>query len=62
MLSLQLASMALGIVAGLMADGIGLKRCVVTGLALLSAAGLAGGLRIDATALRCARPRAWALC
>ncbi|MBP8161781.1 MAG: MFS transporter [Ottowia sp.] len=47
----QLASMTLGIVAGLMADGIGLKRCVVTGLALLSAAGLAGGFAHDATAL-----------
>ncbi len=47
----QLASMALGIVAGLMADGIGLKRCVVTGLALLSAAGIAGGFAHDATAL-----------
>ncbi len=47
----QLASMALGLVAGLMADGIGLKRCVVAGLALLSAAGVAGGFAHDASAL-----------
>jgi len=39
----QLATMALGIVAGLTADGIGLKRSMVIGLALLFAAGLAGG-------------------
>ena len=39
----QLASMALGVVAGLTADGIGLKRSMLIGLTLLSAAGLAGG-------------------
>jgi MFS family permease len=39
----QLASMALGIVAGLMADGIGLRRSMLAGLGLLSVAGLAGG-------------------
>ena len=31
----QLGSMALGLVAGLMADGIGLKRCMVAGLWVL---------------------------
>ncbi len=39
----QLASMALGIVAGLMADGIGLRRSMVAGLVVLTLAGLAGG-------------------
>ncbi len=47
----QLASMALGIVAGLMADGMGLRRCVVSGLVLLSVAGFAGGFAHDATTL-----------
>ncbi|QTD47448.1 MFS transporter [Ottowia testudinis] len=47
----QLAAMALGLIAGLLADGIGLKRCVVTGLALLSAAGFAGGFAHGASAL-----------
>ncbi|QEA13685.1 MFS transporter [Comamonas flocculans] len=39
----QLASMALGIVAGLVGDGIGLRRSMLMGLALLTAAGFAGG-------------------
>lgn len=38
----QLASMSLGVVAGLTADGIGLRRSMVAGLTLLSVAGLAG--------------------
>lgn len=39
----QLAGMSLGFVVGLMADGIGLKRSMLAGLLLLSAAGAAGG-------------------
>ncbi|MDP3137250.1 MAG: MFS transporter [Burkholderiaceae bacterium] len=39
----QLAGMCLGLGVGLMADGIGLKRSMLTGLLLLSAAGAAGG-------------------
>jgi MFS family permease len=39
----QLGSMALGLVAGLLADGIGLKRCLVAGLWLLVLASTAGG-------------------
>ncbi len=39
----QLAGMALGIVVGLAADGLGLKRTMVSGLALVSAASLLGG-------------------
>jgi MFS family permease len=39
----QLATMGLGIVAGLTADGIGLRRSMVAGLLLLMGAGLAGG-------------------
>jgi MFS family permease len=47
----QLAGMLLGVVAGLLADGMGLRRCMMTGLALLGAASLAGGFAQDATAL-----------
>ena len=47
----QLASMALGIVAGLMADGIGLRRSMLAGLGMLTVAGLAGGWAHDATSL-----------
>ena len=39
----QLASMALGIVAGLLAEGIGLRRGMLAGLGLLTLAGTAGG-------------------
>ena len=39
----QLGTMTLGVVAGLTADGIGLRRSMLIGLSLLSAAGLAGG-------------------
>ncbi|HOV19816.1 CynX/NimT family MFS transporter [Ottowia sp.] len=38
----QMGSMLLGLVAGLLADGVGLRRCMVAGLALLTVAGLAG--------------------
>ena len=43
----QLASMGLGIVAGLTADGIGLKRSMVIGLVVMFGAGLAGGWAHD---------------
>lgn len=39
----QLAGMALGLAVGLAADGLGLKRTMVAGLFLLSAASLMGG-------------------
>lgn len=39
----QLAGMSLGLVVGLAADGLGLKRTMVAGLAILSAASLLGG-------------------
>ncbi len=47
----QLASMTLGLMAGLTADGIGLRRCMLTGLWLLFSAGLAGAWADDAGAL-----------
>lgn len=47
----QLASMALGLFVGLTADGIGLRRCMLTGLWLLFGAGLAGGWADDAATL-----------
>ncbi|WP_423457047.1 CynX/NimT family MFS transporter [Ottowia sp. VDI28] len=47
----QLASVMLGIVAGLAADGIGLRRCMLMGLWLLCGAGLAGGWARDAETL-----------
>ncbi|QXL85746.1 CynX/NimT family MFS transporter [Comamonas sp. NLF-1-9] len=47
----QLASMALGIVAGLVGDGIGLRRSMLTGLGLLTAAGFAGGFADGVQAL-----------
>lgn len=40
----QLAGMILGLIVGLAADGLGLKRTMVTGLAILSAASWLGGL------------------
>lgn len=47
----QLAGMALGLLVGLAADGLGLKRMMVGGLLLLSLAGAAGGGARDAGAL-----------
>jgi MFS family permease len=47
----QLGAVLLGLVAGLLADGVGLRRCMLTGLALLTAAGLAGAAARDATDL-----------
>lgn len=43
----QLAGMTLGVAAGLAADGLGLKRTMAGGLALLSLASLAGGWARD---------------
>ncbi|MDO5625209.1 MAG: MFS transporter [Pseudomonadota bacterium] len=51
----QGAGMALGLVAGLLADGIGLRRCLLTGLVLLSVAGAAGGWVHDAALLMALR-------
>lgn len=42
----QLAGMFLAIVVGMVADGAGLKRCMLAGLAVQALAGLAGGLSI----------------
>ncbi|HMZ00922.1 MAG TPA: MFS transporter, partial [Burkholderiaceae bacterium] len=39
----QLAGMSLGLLLGLMADGIGLRRSVLAGLAILAAASALGG-------------------
>ncbi len=47
----QLAAMALGLAVGLAADGLGLRRVMVSGLALLGAASIAGGLTHDPAAL-----------
>ena len=47
----QLAGMSLGLVVGLAADGIGLKRTMVGGLLVLSAASLAGGWARDPATL-----------
>ena len=47
----QLGSMLLGLVAGLLADGLGLRRCMIAGLVLLALAGAAGGFAHSATAL-----------
>jgi predicted MFS family arabinose efflux permease len=43
--------MALGLATGLMADGFGLRRSMLTGLLLLSASSLAGGFAESATPL-----------
>jgi MFS transporter, CP family, cyanate transporter len=51
----QLAGMTLGLAVGLAADGLGLKRTMVGGLALLSAASLAGGWAQDPSALMALR-------
>ncbi|HMN20332.1 MAG TPA: MFS transporter [Ottowia sp.] len=38
----QMGAMTLGLVAGLLADGVGLRRCMLAGLVLMTLAGLAG--------------------
>lgn len=47
----QMGAMLLGLVAGLLADGVGLRRCMLTGLVLLTGAGLAGAWARGATDL-----------
>ncbi len=47
----QLAGMALGLLAGLLADGLGLRRSMMGGLGLLTLASALGGAWPDATAL-----------
>lgn len=47
----QLAGAALGLAFGALADGLGLKRSIVGGLALLAAASAAGGFARDAASL-----------
>jgi MFS transporter, CP family, cyanate transporter len=51
----QLAGMTLGLAVGLAADGLGLKRTMVTGLAIASSASLLGGWVADATSLMALR-------
>lgn len=47
----QFAGMTLGIAAGLAAGSVGLRRCMVAGLVILSAASALGGFAHDAVAL-----------
>ncbi len=47
----QLAGMSLGLVVGLAADGLGLRRCMTAGLLLLGAASIGGGFATGATGL-----------
>ncbi len=47
----QLAGMTLGLAIGLSADGLGLRRSMLTGLLLLFAASLLGGWARDAKTL-----------
>ncbi|MEO8249100.1 MAG: MFS transporter [Burkholderiales bacterium] len=47
----QVAGMAFGIFAGLAADSVGLKRCMLAGLVTLSVAGMAGGFATAALPL-----------
>ena len=49
--AVQVAGMALGLGIGLLADGIGLKRCMMAGLLLLGVAAAAGGAASSVTAL-----------
>lgn len=51
----QVAGMTLGVAAGLAADGLGLKRTMVAGLALLSLASLLGGWARDPYSLMALR-------
>jgi MFS transporter, CP family, cyanate transporter len=47
----QLAGMTLGLAVGLAADGLGLKRTMVSGLAIISTASLLGGWATDGAGL-----------
>ena len=49
--AVQIASMLLGLVVGLGADGLGLRRSILLGLGLLSWASIAGGFAVDASHL-----------
>ena len=49
--AVQFAGMTLGLVVGLSADGLGLRRCMLAGLALLSFASIVGGFANDASSL-----------
>jgi MFS family permease len=49
--TVQLAGMAFGVAFGVLADGLGLQRSMVLGLAVLAAASAAGGFADGATAL-----------
>jgi len=49
--AVQFAGMTLGLVVGLSADGLGLRRCMLAGLALLSFASTVGGFANDANSL-----------
>lgn len=51
----QLAGMTLGLAVGLTADGIGLRRSLLTGLLVLFGAGALGGFARDATSLMALR-------
>ena len=49
--AVQIASMTLGLAVGLSADSLGLRRSMLTGLALLSVASISGGFVADASGL-----------
>jgi CP family cyanate transporter-like MFS transporter len=49
--AVQLASMTLGLAVGLSADSLGLRRCMLVGLGLLSFASISGGFVNDAPSL-----------
>jgi CP family cyanate transporter-like MFS transporter len=49
--AVQIASMTLGLAVGLSADGLGLRRSMLVGLALLSVASISGGFVADASGL-----------
>jgi MFS family permease len=49
--AVQVASMTLGLVVGLSADSLGLRRSMLVGLGLLSFASISGGLVADASGL-----------
>ena len=46
--AVQIASMTLGLVVGLSADSLGLRRSMLVGLGLLSLASISGGFVADA--------------
>ena len=49
--AVQFAGMTLGLLVGLSADSLGLRRCMLSGLAVLSFASLCGGFVNDASSL-----------